>query len=230
MDHEAEGLAAILLEAHKSNAPVDGRTFPWSDLNKDLAARVGLAFTRGVGAQDSPYWKLGAMDEATQRKLGVTGPIFAQLDPKAVSLNVTDSVLELSSLIAPKFEPEIGVHRHRDGTLKAMPCVEIADSRFTGWVLPPSGVVADGALQGRMLFGLPVDPIDVVHVSVSRDGQELSRGTGSWDESVDRLGLLPHDQPVSAVATGALAPLHDCAIGLWTFDFASLGQISVRVI
>jgi hypothetical protein len=69
-----------------------------------------------------------------------------------------------------------------------------------------------------------------VHVSVSRDGQELSRGTGSWDESVDRLGLLPQGQPVSAVATGALTALNDCAIGLWIFDFASLGQISVRVI
>ena len=230
MDHEAEGLAAILLEAHKSNTPVDGLTLPWSDLNEDLAARVGLAFARGLGAQDSPYWKLGATDEATQRKLGVPGPIFAQLDSKAVSLNVTDAVLELSSLIAPKFEPEIGVHRDHDGTLRAMPCVEIADTRFAGWVLPLSGVVADGALQGRMLFGLPVEPIEVVHVSVSHDGQELSRGTGSWNQAVDRLGLLPRDQPASAVATGSLTSLYDCAIGLWTFDFASLGQISVRVV
>jgi hypothetical protein len=56
------------------------------------------------------------------------------------------------------------------------------------------------------------------------------RGTGSWNQAVDRLGLLPRDQPASAVATGSLTSLYDCAIGLWTFDFASLGQISVRVV
>ena len=230
MDHEAEVLAAILIEARKSNKPVDGNQMPWTDLNEDLARQVGLEFASGVGATESSYWKLGAIDEPTQRQLGVSGSLFAQLDANAVSLDVTSAVLELSSLIAPKFEPEIGVHVDQDGILWAMPCVEIADCRFKGWKLPCCGVLADGVLQGRMLFGPPVDSIGVVNVTVTHDGRELSQGTGSWKESVDRLGLLPSDKPVTAVATGALTALNDCAIGLWTFDFAALGKISVRVI
>jgi 2-keto-4-pentenoate hydratase len=233
MDDEADRLASILIEARKSNKPVDGSKLPWSELYLDLAEQVGLAFASRAGATGSPYWKLGAVDESTQQRLGVEGPLFAPLNPKIVSLNVTTAVLELSSLIEPKFEPEIGVHLDVDG-MRVMPCVEIADCRFQGWALPPCGVLADGALQGRMLFGLPVDPIDtvndMVNVTVLHDGRDLSQGTGSWSEAVDRLGFLPHDHRASAVATGALTDLNDCAIGLWTFDFGSLGQISVRVI
>ncbi len=229
MNDEAERLAAILVEARRATLSVDGCIPPWSELDADLAARVGAAFARQVGAAGSPYWKIGAVDGATQQRLGVDGPLFAPLDPESVSLDVTTATVELSSLIAPRFEPEIGVLSD-DGGLRAMPCVEVADSRFAGWVLPAWGVVADGTLQGRMLFGPAVDPIDVVGVTVLHDGRELSRGTGSWGAAADRLRLLPQDQPVRMVATGALTPLYECAIGSWTFDFGLLGQISVRVV
>lgn len=228
-DAEAERLAAILVDARGSASSVDGSGLPWRDLDADLAARVGMAFAQRVGASGSFFWKLGAIDEATQRRFGIDGPLFAPLPPESVWSDVTTAVVDMSTLVAPRFEPEIGV-LVEDGVLRAMPCVEVADCRFTGWSLPPWGIVADGTLQGRMLFGPAIEPIDVIGVTVRHDGEELARGEGSWAEAAGRLSLLPSEQPVRMVATGSLTTLFACAPGSWSFDFGPLGEISVRVV
>ena len=222
-------MAEILVNARRSASPVDGSAAPWSELDGSLSARVGSAFGRQVGAVDSSFWKLGAVDAETQVRLGVDGPLFAPLDPDNVSWDVTTATIELSELIAPKFEPEIGIFVDGEGGLRAMPCVEVADSRFASWSLPPWGVVADGALQGRMLFGPTAEPLEVVRVTVVHDGRELAQGEGSWAEAVARIQLIPRERPVRMVATGALTPLFACAPGTWVFDFGPLGEISVRV-
>jgi 2-keto-4-pentenoate hydratase len=228
-DDEAERLAAILVDARGCVTSVDGSAPPWRDLDADLAARVGAAFARQVGATGSALWKLGAIDDATQRRLGVDGPLFAPLPPESVSSDVTTAAVNLTTLLAPRFEPEIGVFVE-DGVLRAMPCVEVTDSRFTGWSLPPWGVVADGTLQGRMFFGPATDPFDVIGVTVRHDGEELGQGEGLWAEAAGRLSLLPSDQPVRMVATGSLTALYACTPGSWSFDFGPLGEISVRVV
>ena len=228
-DNEAERLASILVDARNCVTSVDGSDPIWRDLDADLAARVGAAFARQVGATGSPLWKLGAVDEATQRRLGVEGPLFAQLPLESVSSDVTAAAVDLCTLVAPRFEAEIGV-LIEDGVLRAMPCVEVADSRFTGWSLPPWGVVADGTLQGRMLFGPATDPFADIEVTVRLDGEELGHGAGSWAEAAGRLNILPPDQPVRMVATGSLTALYPCTPGSWSFDFGPLGEISVRVV
>ena len=229
MRDEAERLASILVAARRSVSAVDGSVPPWSELDADLAARIGSAFGRETGATDSPFWKLGATDQATQHRLGVDGPLVAPLDPDAVLSDVESTVIERGSLIDPRFEPEIGVYVD-EGAVWATPCVEIADCRFTGWSLPPWGVVADGTLQGRMLFGPPAEPPDVIGVTVRHEGHEVASGEGTWAEAVGRLDLLPSRQSVRMVATGALTPLLPLAPGLWSFGFGPLGEISVRVV
>lgn len=229
MRDEAERLAGILVEARATATPVDGSLPPWSGLDSGLAYEVGAAFARRIGAEHSPFWKLGAVDALSQQRLGVDGPLFAPLDPDGVTSEVTTSTITLSSLIAPRFEPEIGV-LVEDGRLWAMPCVEVADSRFAGWALPPWGVVADGTLQGRMLFGARAEPLEHIRVTVVHDGTEVGRGEGSWTEAAGRLSLLPRDRPARMVATGSLTRLFACAPGDWSFDFGPLGEISVRVI
>ncbi|MHB1211643.1 MAG: hypothetical protein ACYC0W_05195, partial [Candidatus Nanopelagicales bacterium] len=210
MTDEAERLAGILVEARAAATSVDGSVPPWSGLDSGLASHVGAAFARQIGATHSPFWKLGAVDAETQKRLGIDGPLFAPLDPDSVAWDVTTATIELSSMVDPRFEAEIGVLVD-DGRLCAMPCVEVADSRFAGWTLPPWGVVADGTLQGRMLFGPTFDPLDDIHVTVVHDGHEVGRGEGSWSEAAGRLQLLPDDRPVRMVATGALTRLFACA-------------------
>lgn len=229
MSGEADALASILLEARRTASPVDGMDAPWIDLSPQILAQVGSAFAVQTGASTSPYWKLGAIDAQSQERLGVDGPIYAPLDPACVSTGVTSSIVHLSSLIQPKFEPEIGVCV-RDGALLAMPCVEIADSRFSGWKLPPGGVLADGALQGRMIFGSPLEPDETINVTVRFDGEDIAHGSGMWAEASSRLAMLPLDAPVEMVATGALTALFACKPGSWSFDFGPLGSIAVQVV
>lgn len=226
---EAEHLASVLDEAKRTRAPLDASTPPWADLDAELAADIGAAFCRLIGADQSPYWKLGAIDEATQARLGLSGPVFAPLDPECVQREAVTVTLDRSLLISPRFEPEIGVARV-DGVLLATPCVEIADSRFAGWRLPPWGVVADAGLQGHMLFGPAVVPRDEIDVVVRFDGLEVGRGSGAWTDAIARLDLLPAGTDAACVATGALTTLFDCEPGVWTFDFGPVGELTVSVV
>ena len=226
---EADHLASVLARARSTVTPVDGTTAPWPDMDAALASEVGASLCRLIGAEGSPYWKLGATDVATQTRLGVPGPLFAPLDPASVRRDVVAATLDRSTMIAPRFEPEIGV-MWVDGVIFASPCVEIADCRFSGWRLPPWGVVADATLQGEMLFGPPVAPQDDVEVTVRLDGREIGRGCGTWREAVARLDLLPQEASAALVATGSLTSLFDCEPGVWNFDFGPLGALTVSVV
>ena len=228
MTADAEVLASSLDEARTSASAIDGSQPPWSGLDEELASRVGAALLRRIGAEGSPFWKLGAVDRATQDRLGVQGPLVAPLDPSSVWLDVSEVTCDTRTLIRPRFEPEIGLALVGEEIL-AVPCVEIADSRFSAWALPPWGVVADALLQGRMVFGLPVPAPDRVVVTVTHDGRTVTTGEGAWSEAVARLDLLPSGLARTRVATGALTELHDCEPGLWEFDFGDLGHIAVRV-
>lgn len=229
MTGDADALASILLEAKRTASPVDGMVAPWIDLTPTMLRHVGWSIAVQSGASTSPYWKLGAIDAHTQERLGVDGPICAPLDPDCVSAGVSSSIVHLSSLIHPKFEPEIGVCV-RDGRLLAMPCVEIADSRFSRWNMPPGGVLADGALQGRMIFGIPLEPFETINVTVRLDDVDIAHGSGTWTEASSRLMMIPEGSAVEMVATGALTALFNCKPGSWSFDFGRLGSIAVQVV
>jgi hypothetical protein len=110
-----------------------------------------------------------------------------------------------------------------------VPCVEIADCRFSGWTLPPHGMTADLALQGRMVYGLPAEMPDEIEVIVSLDGSPVASGSARWVDAVARLGLLPDRAAADRVATGSITELVDCVPGRWLFDFGAVGHISLVV-
>ena len=222
-------LAFAITEARATTTALDGSQSPWTALDLASATAVSDEVLDAIGAAGSSFWKLGAVDEPTQLRLGLPGPITAPLVPDAVECDVVRTTIDLADLIGPKFEPEIGV-RVVDGELLAMPCVEVADSRFTGWRLPPFGVIADAALPGRMLFGLPMPAPEMVSVTVSHDGDVKAVGSGTWSDAIARLALIDTDAAPSHVATGSLTQLFDCEPGLWTFDFGPLGRIDVDVV
>lgn len=229
MATEPSELADRLLQARRTVSPVDGLREPWLDLDLEVAERVGVSLLEQMGAVGSRFWKLGAVDSDTQDRLGVTSPVCAPLDPSGVAVDAERVTLDSSLMIEPKFEPEIGVFIHGDSLL-ALPCVEVADCRFTGWVLPPAGVLADAALQGRMIFGKPVRPCETVAVEVRHGGTVVTRAEGSWSDAVARLGLIPQQANCERVATGALTDLIPCTTGEWSFDFGDLGAIDVHVV
>jgi 2-keto-4-pentenoate hydratase len=224
----ADRLAGILWEARRTGTALDPAADPWSGLTRTRATLIADALYRRGGT--SRTWKLGALDTATQRRLGITGPACVPLLAGATSTEIISTVLSRGELVAPKFEAEIGVVVDAVGVPYPVPCVEIADCRFSGWKLPPYGMTADLALQGRMLFG----PVGVMArragVTVSHDGRRVATGSARWDEAVARLDLLGDLRDADHVATGSITELLDCRPGRWEFDFGTLGHIAVTVV
>jgi len=223
-----EAWAQLIAEARAQRRALDASSPDWRDLTLSEAAEVAERLYALWGATGSRYWKLGAVDEATQSRLGVAAPICAPLVPTEVWTGCRDLALNSSRYIRAKFEPEVGVRVTEDG-LVAMPCVEVADCRFAGWQLPPGGVIADAALQGSMVFGPESEVPDDVRVRVSLDGRVLGEGESSWASAAERLRVLPDGAAATHVATGAMTPLFDVMPGLWEFDFGGLGLVRVTV-
>ncbi len=219
-------MTELLWEARRTGVPLDPAAGPWPELTQAQAAEVAEEQYARDGVSRS--WKLGALDAAAQRFLGIDAPVCVPLLGDAAETDVTEVHLSRAGLVTPRFEVEIGVLL--DGVdVYPVPCVEIADCRFAGWRLPPYGMTADLALQGRMLFGPPGVVTGDVEVTVDHDGRRAVTGTASWQEAVARLDLLDDHTAADRVATGAITALVDCAPGRWDFDFGTLGHLAVTV-
>ena len=175
-----EELAERLWVARQRAQPlaVDGN---WLGVDHRKALEIADLLYRRCSVPPDPRevaaWKLGALDEPTQSRLGLPGPLFAPVLPDRLHTDVTAVPVRLAELVDPKLEAEIGIRLDADG-LRLAPCVEIADCRFAGWALPPGGAPADFGLQGSMVFGPVVEPVTEVHVEVRRDGETVGAGAG----------------------------------------------------
>lgn len=231
----ADPLAEALLRARDEASPIDPEG--WGEIGADRGKAVAnelYAAARARGAVPLGA-KVGAIDPAAQEHLGISEPFTAPL--------LSDSVVEdgatvaLGALIAPVVELEIGLEV-RDGRVRTLPCVEIADSRI-GWALTIGRAHADFGCQGLMLFGEPGpehDPLDAVHAVARLDGLEVASGDGPVSAAADRLrligGSLAEVAPGSAalVATGSLNVPIPLAAGRWEFDFGPLGTLRLTVV
>ena len=175
--------------------------------------------------RDVAAWKLGALDELTRHRLGLPGPLVAPVLPGGLHTGVQELPVRLAELVDPKLEAEIGVLLDA-GRPFLVPCVEIADCRFAGWAVPLGCALADFGLQGSMVFGSAVEPVDLVQVTVRHNGATVGQGSGAWAAAVDRVSLLPAPlaSPVH-VATGSITPMIPATAGTWEFDFGDAGTI-----
>ncbi|KFG95347.1 2-keto-4-pentenoate hydratase [Burkholderia paludis] len=177
--------------------------------------------------------KIGLTSLAVQQQLGVDQPDFGALF--ASMTHGDDQPIALSELIQPKVEAEIALvlahdltrERHTfDDIVAASACavaaVEVVDSRIRNWDIRFIDTVADNASSARFVIGsrqVPLSQIDLTAcaMTLSRDGDVLSRGSGSaclgnplnaavW--LADRMVEL--GTPLRAgdvVLTGALGPM-----------------------
>ena len=223
-----EELAERLWVARQRAQPlaVDGN---WLGVDHRKALEIADLLYRRCSVPPDPRevaaWKLGALDEPTQSRLGLPGPLFAPVLPDRLHTDVTALPVRMAELVDPKLEAEIGIRLDADG-MRLAPCVEISDCRFAGWALPPGGAPADFGLQGSMVFGPVVEPVAEVHVEVRRDGQTVGAGGGTWAEAAARLSLLPAAlAPGALVATGSITAMFPAARGRWEFDFGPAGTL-----
>ena len=179
---------------------------------------------RGRGARQVG-WKLGATDAAAQTKLGTDRPFLAPVhDVMSAPLGTP---ISRGRLIAPLLEVEIAVDL--GGSSPALrPCAELADSRFPNWVSSLPEVIADFGLQGLMLLGEPVAPVEAMAATVWRDDELLATGTRTFAEAL-ALAELVEGRHGAFVATGTITPPVPLTIGHWRIELGELGSIAFEV-
>lgn len=198
--------------------------------------------------------KIGLTSPAVQRQLGVDQPDFgALLSDMAVPDGGT---VPHGRLLQPKIEAEVALVLgsdlpHPETTLVdvlravdfALPALEIVDSRIANWDITLVDTVADNASSGLFVLGgtpVPLTSVDLraVRMTLTRDGDEVSHGTGAdcldsplnaavWLAST----LAAMGDPLRAgdvVLTGALGPMAAALPGS-RFEATVSGLGSVRV-
>lgn len=196
----------------------------------DAALVARRLYTRELGPEPPTAWKLGALDVATQIKFGLDQPLVAPVLTDRLQCDATTVSLRREDFIAPKIEVEVGIQVGPHG-MRAVPCMELIDTRLSQWLLPPAIALADFGLQGAMVFGRPGTPPEHVTVRLWHDGDLIATATQSWHDSTARLGLLSGHQSdaLYTVATGSITPLVTAVRGVWEADFDGLGALKVII-
>lgn len=221
-------LAAALWQARQQRDVLTS-VEDFEGLSLSRATAIGAELYERLGPQKTSAWKMGAFDEATQSRLGLTGPLVAPVLPDRLVRDGNEVSIRLDDFVDARFEAEIGIWA--DGhELLFCPCVEVADSRFADWALPPLAALADFGLQGAMVFGRPVPARERVDVQIRHEGRLVARATGDWTEACRRMEHLPPPRAGGRlVATGAVTNLISVDRGRWEFEFADLGAIRIDV-
>lgn len=206
------------------------------------------AGARVVGA------KIGCTSEAIQRYFGVFEPDFGLLfDEMSIS---SGDVVDLSTLIQPRIEPEIAIITDRDlrgpglseGDVEAAiaavaPSLEIVDSRIEDWRITVADTIADNGSSSLFVLGdrrplTEVPPLDEVVVRFGAEGEPPIVATGAavmghpfrsvaW--LANRLGSLGRMIPAGSVLlSGSFTTALECRPGTtFSADFAGLGRVSL---
>lgn len=242
---ETDLIAKRLFEAYSEGqaATPPTKTF---DLTTEDAYCIQSAV---LDHRDSPEigYKLGFTNDRIQTQMGVDRPASGRL--------LADSVLEgnsvdTTSLIDPRFEPEIGfvldelsspafAYDVLGATRAVVPAVEIVDSRTGDWSLSPEDAIADNALASRVLIGarsVSVDGLDLSMeaVQVRKNSELVETGIGAnvLSHPVNAVRWLADRDGIEAgslVLTGSLTPALALEPGdTVEIEFSTLGTVSLR--
>lgn len=232
-------------------APVRGE-IALDDMETAYAVQQANVDARVAAGERIVGRKIGLTSLAVQKQLGVDQPDFGAL---FASMAYGDhQPMPLSGLIQPKVEAEIALVLEHDlthekhtfadllrATAYAIAAIEVVDSRIRDWDIRFVDTVADNASSALFVLGsrpVPLSGVDLAAcaMTLSRDGEALSRGNGSaclgnplnaavW--LADRLVQL--GTPLRAgdvVLTGALGPMVAVTQpGTFTAHIEGLGSV-----
>ncbi|WP_429586618.1 fumarylacetoacetate hydrolase family protein [Paraburkholderia youngii] len=241
--HDANVVNALALRLRNAEAmrqtisPVRGDIaaggIPLDDVATAYAVQQANVDLRVANGERIVGRKIGLTSVAVQKQLGVDQPDFGAL---CAGMAYGDSEpMPLSKLIQPKVEAEIALVLEHDLThdkhtfvdilrasAYALAAIEVVDSRIENWDIRFVDTVVDNASSALFVLGsrpVPLSRIDLAAcaMTLSRDGEVLSRGSGTaclgnplnaavW--LADRMVQL--GTPLRAgdiVLTGALGPM-----------------------
>ena len=247
-------IAARLRQAQATRqtiAPVRGE-IALNDMATAYAVQQANVDARVAAGERIVGRKIGLTSLAVQKQLGVDQPDFGALF--ATMAYGDHQPMPLSRLIQPKVEAEIALVLEHDlthekhtfadllrATAYAVAAIEVVDSRIQDWDIRFVDTVADNASSALFVLGsrpVRLSDIDLAAcaMTLSRDGEVLSRGNGSaclgnplnaavW--LADRLVQL--GTPLRAgdvVLTGALGPMAAVTQpGTFTAHIEGLGSV-----
>ncbi|GCB03562.1 2-keto-4-pentenoate hydratase [Ralstonia sp. SET104] len=259
-DHKIVSTLAARLRAAQASrttiAPVRG-DIAIDDMATAYAVQQANIDARVANGERIVGRKIGLTSPVVQKQLGVDQPDFGAL---FASMAYGDQQpMPLARLIQPKVEAEIALVLQHDltreqhtfvdilgATAYALAAIEVVDSRIQDWDIRFVDTVADNASSALFVLGsrpVPLSDIDLsaCGMTLSRDGEVLSRGNGSaclgnplnaavW--LANRLVQL--GTPLRAgdvVLTGALGPMVAVTQpGTFTAHIEGLGSVRATFI
>lgn len=247
-------LAAEELHAARvSRTPIDALSGRHGDMSLHDAyatQEAGIALRLGEGER-IVGGKLGFTSKAMQRAMDVHHPNYGWLTDAMV---VHDGVIDLSTLIHPKVEPEIAFFLGSDlegpasladvlaATRAIVPCLEVVDSRYVGFRFGPLDNIADNSSAGQVVFGSPspVNGLDLplLGVVVEANGElhQTATGAAALDHPAAAVAWMVNNnrtdtrlQEGDVIISGGLTGPVDLRPGTTvTADFDRIGSVTLR--
>ncbi len=256
---EHKNVAAELLNAERTQKPIEALTTTYQGLTVDEAYRIQLAQVsiRLEEGRKIVGKKIGLTSIGMQQLLGVNEPDYGHLFDDM--LIPEGEPCRRDELIWPRIEGELAfvlkdrlkgpgvniadVYRATDYII---PAIEIVDSRIKDWKIKLADTIADNASSARFVLGnriAPVDEIDLRHVGMvlEKNGVMVNNGAGAAvlgnpAAAVAWLAnkLASYDialEPGEIILSGALTAAVDAAAGdVFTVSFHTLGSINLKFI
>ncbi len=220
----------------------------------DIQELVVKGLARPVG------WKVGATAAKVQELLGADEPFAGRLiegcvhqSPAAIpAANVLTRKVEIEyAFRLAKDLPALGAPYDREGVAAAVdslyPSLELPDTRYSEWVSRGAlQIIADNGAGGHFVMGEAIADwraLDIVEreVSISFDGEEVTRGTGAqvMGDPLLSLAWLANDVASSGrdlvageiITTGSCADIVSPDVGVTVVgDFGDLGTVQVEYV
>ena len=205
-------------------------------------------------------WKVGATAKRVQELMGAEEPFAGRLiegwvhqSPAAIpAKGVLSRKVEIEYCFRLRKDlPALGAPYDRDGVAAAVdalyPALELPDTRYTEWLSRGIlQIIADNGAGGHFVTGEAVADwreIDIVgrEVSISFDGEEVTRGSGArvMGDPLLSLAWLANDVASSGrdlvageiITTGSCADIVSPDIGVTVVgDFGDLGTVVVEYV
>ncbi|MDO7788196.1 2-keto-4-pentenoate hydratase [Desulforamulus aquiferis] len=252
-------IATKLLEAERTQTPIDTLTTTYPDLKVDDAYRIQLAQVsmRLEEGRKIVGKKIGLTSKAMQQLLGVDEPDYGHLFDDMLLME--GELCRRDQLIKPKIEGELAfvlkerlkgpgvniadVYRATAGIL---PSIEIVDSRIRDWKIKLPDTIADNASSCRFVLGsrmVPINQIDLRHVGMilEKNGEMVNSGAGAavWGNPAAAVAWLANKlgafdialEPGEIILSGAITAAVDASAGdVFTLSFHTLGTLNLKFV
>jgi 2-keto-4-pentenoate hydratase len=193
-EEDVRRLAGDLWDAEQRSAPIEpiSTRFPDADISDAYRIQQQVITLRTSAGDVIRGHKVGLTARVMQQQFGVDRPDFGHL--LASMFHPEGEPLPVSSLIAPRVEPELAfllaeplqgpgvtVADVLSATKFVMPALEIIDSRIQDWQIGIVDTIADNASSARVVLGgskTPLDGLDprLIGVVLRRNGEIVETG------------------------------------------------------